>query len=434
MEWYVLGSLLACIIVVLMAIGVPIGVTLGLTSAVFLFGALGPDRTLSVLGTEFFEFWTNYPLIAVPLFILMGEFLFVGGTADDIFDIASKWLQGVRGGLAIVTIGAGAIFGALSGSSLAAVSTFGILALPKLLDRGYDKRLAVGAVASAGGLDHLIPPSILMVLYASVTEVSVGKMLMAGFIPGMVLAGAFGLVIWVWVWWRPLAAPREPAVTWGERFSVLRKAGLPLLLVLAVLGSIYLGVATATEAAGIGALASLGVAISRRKVTAERLGQGLRHTIQTTAFIMLIAVGGKLLSWVLTYYLIPQRLVDLLVQAQVNRWALMIGFQFMYIVLGMFIDPVSMIIVTMPVLVPILTALHFDLIWFGILLMVNIEMALITPPVGFSLYIIKGLAPENVTFNDVLSGCLIFTLADVLVIAILMIFPELVLWLPRRMG
>ena len=434
MDWYVLGGLLAFIIVVLMATGVPIGVTLGLTSAVFLFGALGWDRTLSVLGTEFFEFWTNYPLIAVPLFILMGEFLFVGGTADDIFDIASKWLQGVRGGLAIVTIGAGAIFGALSGSSLAAVSTFGILALPKLLDRGYDKRLAVGAVASAGGLDHLIPPSILMVLYASVTEVSVGKMLMAGFIPGMILAGAFGLVIWGWVWWKPQAAPREPAVSWGERLSVLGKAGVPLLLVLAVLGSIYLGVATATEAAGIGALASLGVAVFRRKVTSENLWQGLRHTIQTTAFIMLIAVGGKLLSWVLTYYLIPQRLVDLLVQAQVNRWILMIAFQLMYIVLGMFIDPVSMIIVTMPVLVPILNALHFDLIWFGILLMVNIEMALITPPVGFSLYIIKGLAPENVTFNDVLYGCLIFALADLLVIAILMIFPELVLWLPRRMG
>lgn len=434
MDWYAFAGLLACLVAVLIVLGVPVAVSLGLTSALFLLDELGLDRTLAVLGTEFFEFWTNYPLIAVPLFILMGEFLFVGGTADDIFDIASKWLQGIRGGLAIVTIGAGAIFGALSGSSLAAVSTFGILALPKLLDRGYDKRLAVGAVASAGGLDHLIPPSILMVLYASVTEVSVGKMLMAGFIPGMLLAGVFGLVVWVWVWWMPQAAPREPAVSWAERLGVLRKAGVPLLLVLAVLGSIYLGVATATEAAGIGALASLGVAMARRKVTAERLWQGLQHTVQTTAFIMLIAVGGKLLSWVLTYHQIPQRLVDVLVQAEVNRWVLMIAFQLMYIVLGMFIDPVSMIIVTMPVLVPVLTALHFDLIWFGILLMVNIEMALITPPVGFSIYILKGLAPEDVTFNDVLTGCLIFALADLAVIAILMVFPELVLWLPRTMG
>ncbi|OGK76639.1 MAG: hypothetical protein A2X52_14785 [Candidatus Rokubacteria bacterium GWC2_70_16] len=434
MDWYVFAGLLACLVAALIVLGVPVAVSLGLTSALFLLGELGLDRTLAVLGTEFFEFWTNYPLIAVPLFILMGEFLFVGGTADDIFDIASKWLQGIRGGLAIVTIGAGAIFGALSGSSLAAVSTFGTLALPKLLDRGYDKRLAVGAVASAGGLDHLIPPSILMVLYASVTEVSVGKMLMAGFIPGMILAGAFGLVVWVWVWWTPQAAPREPATSWAERLGVLRKAGVPLLLVLAVLGSIYLGVATATEAAGIGALASLGVAMARRKVTAERLWQGLQHTVQTTAFIMLIAVGGKLLSWVLTYHQIPQRLVDVLVQAEVNRWVLMIAFQLMYIVLGMFIDPVSMIIVTMPVLVPVLTALRFDLIWFGILLMVNIEMALITPPVGFSLYILKGLAPDNVTFNDVLAGCLIFALADLAVIAILMVFPELVLWLPRTMG
>src|SRR3990172_1782818 len=434
MDWYVLGCLLAFIIVVLIVLGVPVAVSLGLTSALFLLGELGLDRTLAVLGTEFFEFWTNYPLIAVPLFILMGEFLFVGGTADDIFDIASKWLQGVRGGLAIVTIGAGAIFGALSGSSLAAVSTLGILALPKLLDRGYDKRLAVGAVASAGGLDHLIPPSILMVLYASVTEVSVGKMLMAGFIPGLILAGAFGLVVWVCVWWTPQAAPREPATSWAERLGGLRKAGVPLLLLLAVRGSIYLGVATATEAAGIGALASLGVAVFRRKGTSENLWQGLQHTVQTTAFIMLIAVGGKLLSWVLTYHQIPQRLVDVLVHAEVNRWVLMIAFQLMYIVLGMFIDPVSMIIVTMPVLVPVLTALHFDLIWFGVLLMVNIEMALITPPLGFSLYILKGLAPEDVTFNDVLAGCLIFALADLAVIAILMVFPELVLWLPRTMG
>ncbi len=434
MDWYVFAGLLALVVAVLIVVGVPVAVSLGLTSVAFLVAELGVDRTLAVHGTEFFEFWTNYPLIAVPLFILMGEFLFVGGTADDIFDIASKWLQGIRGGLAIVTIGAGAIFGALSGSSLAAVSTFGTLALPKLLERGYDRRLAVGAVASAGGLDHLIPPSILMVLYASITEVSVGKMLMAGFIPGLILAGAFAAVVWVWVWWQPQAAPREPAVSWGERVAVLRKAAVPLLLVLAVLGTIYLGVATATEAAGIGALASLGVAVARRKVSAGSIWEGLQHTVQTTAFIMLIAVGGKLLSWVLTYHQIPQRLVDVLVDAEVNRWLLMIAFQLMYIVLGMFIDPVSMIIVTMPVLVPVLTALRFDLIWFGILLMVNIEMALITPPVGFSLYILKGLAPERVTFNDVLGGCLIFALADLVVIGVLMAVPELVLWLPRTMG
>ena len=434
MEWYSFGILLVCVIVVLMSAGVPVAVTLGLTSAACLVGSLGFDRTLSVLGSVLFDFWTSYTLIAVPLFVLMGEFLFVGGTADDIFTIAAKWLQAVPGGLAIVTIGAGAVFAALSGSSLAAVSTFGVVALPRLLDRGFDKRLAVGAVASAGGLAHLIPPSILIVLYASISEISVGKALIAGVVPGILLAGCYCLVVWVWIWWKPQAARREAPASLGERLSVLRKAGVPLILVFAVLGSIYLGIATATEAAGIGALASLTAALVRGKVTRELLWRGLQNTVQTTAFIMLIAVGGTLLSWVLTYYQVPQHLVELLVQTQINRWLLMVAFQLMYIVLGMFIDPVSMIIVTMPVLVPILNALHFDLIWFGILLMVNIEVALITPPVGFSLYIVKGLAPADITFNDVLFGCLIFALADLFVIALLMVFPELVLWLPRMMG
>lgn len=433
MEWYVIFFSIIGVMLAVMLIGLPIAVSLGLVSLSFMIAVAGFSRGLALVGGEIVDFWSNYTLIAVPLFIFMGEFLFAGGTAADIFDVASKWLQRLPGGLAIVAIGAGAIFATLSGSSLAGVSTIGIMSIPEMLKRGYNKRLTMGAVGGGGALAHLIPPSILAIIYSSITEVSAGRQLMAGFLPGLVLAGAFATIAVVWAIRDPASAPPEPSVSWKERIFVMRRAIWPLVMVLLVLGTIYTGLATVTEAAGLGALGALVIALVRRKLTWHIFWHTVLATIKTTAFIMFIAVAGKILSWVLTYYLIPQHLVETITGTGLNRWLILILIQLMYVVLGMFIDPVGMIIVTVPILHPVVVGLGFDVIWFGVLLLINIEMALITPPVGFTLYILQGIAPKEVKFSDILAGCFIFAMADVVVMAIVMVFPQIALWLPSKM-
>ena len=433
MDWgiatvYIISAILGAVL-----LGVPIAVSLGLVSVIFIWTLTGSAGALTTVASEFMGFWSGYTMLALPLFIIMGEFLFAGGVAGDLFDFASKWLRRVPGGLCMVSIGTGALFGTLSGSSLAGISTIGVMAGPEMLKRKYDNRLVSGSIAAAGTLAHLIPPSIMMVLYAGMVEVSVGRQLMAGFVPGILLAIIFGVIIVIWVRLRPSAAPVEPPVSWKERIAVIRKLILPFLIAAIVLGCIYTGVTTTTEAAGMGALMAIIIAIVSRKLGPRAVLETGMSAMRTTCFIMLIAVGGKLLSWCLTYYLIPQNIVAIITGLELNRYVLMILIQVLLFFMGMFIDPVSIIIITIPILIPVLQALQFDFIWFGVVLMVNMGMALITPPLGFALYIVKGILGEQVTLNEVLRGSLVFVIGEVACIGILMVFPIIALWLPNMM-
>lgn len=427
-----IGLLLAAGVIILTLIGVPIAVALGLISFTFLVMNSGFGTATTTVYSEFFYFWTNWVMLAIPLFVFMGEALFVGGQAADIFDLSSKWLGWLPGGLAVTTTGACALFGTMTGTSIGATATFSLIAVPEMLKKGYSPRLATGAVCASGGLAHLIPPSLMMVVYCALINESIGEMFMAGIIPGLVLASCYAIVSIVWTLRHPDSAPRESTVSWKERIIVLRKAWGPLVIVMSVLGTIYTGIATVTEAAGLGAFTAFMLALFSKKLTWKVFTHLVQETLRVSCFIMFIAVAGKLLSWVMIYYLIPQKVVGILVAANLNRYMLVIMMMLFYLVLGMFIDGIGMIVISMPILYPLLIAMGFSPIWFGILLFINMEMALITPPLGFNLYIVQGAA-KQVDLRDIMKGAFTFAIADIFVLALVLVFPQTALWLPSKM-
>lgn len=431
MEWYFIGLLIIGGLLLLLALGVPIAAAMGIIAIVGM--AVGPGFRLGLAsaGIEAYQFLSSYDLVPLPLFMYMANLLLVSGVGQDMFEIASKWLSRLRGGLAMVTIGACAGFATLSGSSIGAAATMGVVALPEMRKRGYSQRLATGAVGAAGGLAHLIPPSALAVFYAALVSTSAGEQLFAGMGPGIVLAITYAGVVFIWVSLKKGAAPSEARVGWIERLSVLRKAIAPIIIVLSVLGAIYAGIATVTEAAAVGTFASLIVAVYKR-VGLRRILDATVDTVINVGFIMLISAGAKTFSWILSYYQVPQSLIILLMDAELNRWILLAAIQILYIIMGMFIDPISMLLITLPVIYPMLAPLGFDPVWFGVLALINIEMAIVTPPFGFNLFIIHGIVPD-VPIGDVIKGCMAFVVADIIVLALTAAFPQIALWLPSMM-
>lgn len=432
MEWWVLGLLMVSVLLIFVLSGVPIAASIGMVSFIFLTINFGLDQSLTMIHTQFFNFWTNWTLLAIPLFVFMGNFLFAGGQAEDIFNAAGTWLRRLPGGLVIATIGAGAIFASMTGSSLGSCATFSVVALPQMLKKGYRPSLATGAVTASGGLAHLIPPSTLAVVYCSLLDLSIGQMLIAGVIPGFLLAGLFAVVAMIWVLIIPASAPREDPCSWKERFHSLRKIWSAVVIIISLMGTIYFGIATVTEAAAIGAFASFLIAATSKRVSIDSLKHALLETVKATSFIMFIAVGGKMLSFTLTYMGIPQKLVEILFRESLDRYLIIIGMQLIYVVLGMFIDAIGMIVITMPIYFPILLALDFSPIWFGIMLLINVEIGLVTPPFALNVYIVKGARPE-IPLTEIFKGSLIFIVAAVFMIALLMVFPDIALWLPNKM-
>ncbi|MDO8567388.1 MAG: TRAP transporter large permease subunit [Dehalococcoidales bacterium] len=434
MEWYVIGTLMIVTLVILSLTGVPLAACLGLTAFGFLATGVGLQRAGLALNSTVVEMWSSYSILAVPLFIFMSEFLFAGGVTENLFEMASKWFGRLPGGLAVASVAASAVFGALCGSSIAAIATIGIVTIPQMLKRGYDKRLATGCVANAGCLAHIIPPSVMAVLYAALVEVSPAQQQIAGLIPGIILAFVFAGVVIIWALVKPAAAPREPAVPWIERFAVLKKVGGPAVIVVAVLGVIYTGIATVTEAAAIGAVAAIVLALTSRKLTRSNFFDTLIKAAKTSSFILFIAVGGKFFGWVLNYFTVPQHIADALVATNWNGWVIMAMIQVMFIVLGCFVDPIGIMFTTVPILQPIVEAFGFDLIWFGVLFLVNMEMAHVTPPLGFSLFIIKNIVGDKVALSDIIWGSLVFCIGTLAVLILIMAFPEIALWLPGKMS
>ncbi len=432
MEWGTSAAILIGGLLFMVLIGVPVAVSLGLISFTFLIFAAGFDKSLTIVSTEFFKFWTTWTLLPIPLFVLMGEFLFAGGQASDIFDMASKWLKRLPGGLALATIGAGALFATMTGSSLGSCATFSVLAIPEMLKRGYSKRLACGSVSAAGGLAHLIPPSVMAVVYAGLLDLSLGRQLMAGFIPGFMVAASYILVCVIWAKSRPGAAPAEASVTWKDRLLSLKAVGAVVVIVAAVLVSIYVGVATVTEAAGLGAFAAILLALASRKPTWPVFKHTMLASLKTSAFIMFIAVAGKMLSWVMNYYLIPQNLLNWLLSYNLSGMAIITAVMVLLFFLGMIMDGISIMLITVPVVLPILDHFGYSPIWFAVLFVVNMELGSITPPVGFHLYVVNNLEPR-ISIAQTLRGTIPFLVADVVCMALVMAFPQLALWLPDRM-
>lgn len=416
--------------------GLHVASTLGILSfsMMYFFG----DRPLwDLLGLLAWNTNTSFVLVAIPLFILMGEILLRSGLSEQLYRVLSLWLRPLPGGLMHSNIAACATFAAMSGSSVATAATIGSVALPSFRARGYDERLVLGSLAAGGTLGILIPPSINFIVYGVLMEVSIGKLYIAGFVPGFMLAGMFMAIIFVAALIWPRLAPREPAAPIAEQLRAAVYMLPTFAIIFLVLGTIYFGVATPTEAAAFGVVGSFVLALGVRSVSVAMLKGACLSAARTTAMIMLILTGAFILNSVLALLGIPYAISQAVASSGLSPAATMILIVIFYLVLGTFMDGFAMMVTTIPVLLPILKTMNVDLIWFGVIAVLLTEAALISPPEGLNLYVIHGLRQtpgrQKRTIMDVYLGVLPFFAAMILAIAILMLFPEIALWLPRTM-
>lgn len=422
-----------CLLMVLLLAGLPIAVALLLAAFLGSTMLVGFDSTLSYLGVDIFSSVSKFLLTPIPLFVLMGEILAVSGIGTDMFEAAMKWFGRLRGGLAIASIVACAIFAAMCGLSMAGAATVGVVAIPEMIRRGYNKGLATGSVAVAGTLGILIPPSLPFIMYGLVAEVSIGRLFIAGIIPGIMLTVLFSGYVFVRAWRQPHIAPGLTGITWKERIYSLRKLWAAVVLIFAVLGSIYMGVATPTEAAGVGAIGALLIALAYRTLGFKDIVRVARRTIVVVGFAMFLVVGAMYFSHYLVITGMTQSLSNWIVTLQVSPFVIIASICVILIFLGCFLDSTAIILITTPVFLPIVMSLGFDPIWYGVFLVMNIEIAFVTPPVGLNLYVINNIAPD-VLLSTVLRGAMPFLMLAVAGLGLMVAIPELALWLPSQMA
>ncbi|MBI9083470.1 MAG: TRAP transporter large permease subunit [Desulfobacterales bacterium] len=413
--------------------GMPVFGALGLASVIGILLCQGP-RGLGAVPGVIFDRMAGFTLVAVPLFILMGEIIFVSGIGADIYTAANRWLNRLPGSMGMSSVAACAIFSALCGVSVAGAATIGSFAIPEMLKRDYDKGLATGCVAASGGLALLIPPSVALILYGVVGDESVGKLFLAGIVPGIVLALLMMGYIFLVAIFRPHMAPRSmDRVTWKMRFASLARIWPVLVLILLVLGTIYTGIATPTEAAAVGCIGAFAFGFYRRALNWPIIKQIFRSTMHTTGMIMLIFAAALLFGYVLTRLQVPQQLAELVAVSQLPHWmVLVLVFMLLYL-MGMFMDIVSVILISTPILLPIIVGMGYSPIWFGVVMAIACEIGTETPPVGLNLFVIKGVSPPGVTLMDVIRGSLPFAAVETLGLILFVLFPDLLLWLPRTM-
>jgi C4-dicarboxylate transporter, DctM subunit len=428
-----LGVLTAILLLLLLLIGygIPVAFALGLVASLGAIIFLSPAH-LAQMATIAFDNSTNFVFVAVPLFILMAQLLTRAKVSSQLFEAASRFFSRVPGALAIASIFACGAFGAICGSSAATAATVGGPAIPEMLKRGYDKRLATGVVAAGGTLGILFPPSIAMILFGIINQVSIGQLFLAGILPGIMmvvlLSCAVALAVRKW----PHLAPRVADVTWAERFQSLRGTWPVPILVAMVSVPIYTGIATPTEAAAMGAGASVIYVAATRRMTFAQFQDALINTVQITAMIMFLLIGGFTLGFILTSLGLPQSITEFIVTLHVNRWVVILLINAFFFLVARALDPLTILVITMPVLFPVVTDLGFDPVWFGVIVTINTEIDNILPPDGLNLLVLKGVAPPELSINDIILGSLPFVLVLLVGMAIVMIFPEIALWLPRH--
>ena len=423
-----LGTTLT-VLLVLIALSVPIAAVLGVL-------ALSLGQFFSVmplhlaLGDVMWENSIEFLLIAIPLFILMGEILLRSGIAERMYGALAQWLSWLPGGLMHSNVGSCALFAATSGSSVATAATIGTVALPEVDRHRYNERLFVGTLAAGGTLGILIPPSINLIIYGLLTDTSVPQLYLAGFVPGLLLAALFMVTVVVACLFRRSWGGTPIETSWALRVRSLVHLLPPLGIFLVVVGSIYAGLATPTEAASLGVVASLGLAAFARSLNLEMLRRAVEGTMRTTAMVMLIILAAIFLNFVLAAIGLTQALSQFVLELGLTPMQTLLAVIAFYLVLGCFMETLSMLLTTTPLIVPIIVSLGFDPVWFGILMMVMLETALITPPIGVNLYVVQGVRGRG-SMNDVITGTLPFVATMFVMIALLVVFPELALWLPE---
>lgn len=437
MSTSVITLLLFSSLLILLLTGMPLAFCLSVVSVIFTIFLWGPEALFQIASTTF-GYTLNIILIAVPLFVFMANVLQISDIADDLYDAFYRWSGRLNGGLAMGTVAICGIFAAMSGLSGAATVSMGLIAIPSMLKRKYDKHLAVGCVAAGGALGILIPPSVVMIIYAVFCGVSVGKLFVAGILPGLLLAGLFMLYITIRCAFNPKLGPSVPPeerATFPEKVESLKAIILPTLLILAVIGSIFLGLATPTEAAAVGATGSLVCALIKRKLTWALFREACQKTLILSTMIMWIVIGASCFASVYTALGAPDLLNSIIMQTGLGKWSILIILQLTYFVLGMLMDPTGIVMITTPVYIPIIKALGFDPIWFGILFIINMEMGYLTPPFGYNLFYMRSIVPPDVmSMRQIYTSVLPFIAIQALCLIIIILFPEIALWLPSILG
>ncbi len=419
--------------ILLLCLGLPVTYCLGSVGIIFIMLLWSPaalmDVPIKVVGQM-----RTFVLLAIPLFIFMAMVLERCGIADALYEMMYKWLGPFRGGLAIGTVLICTLFAAMAGISGAATVTMGLIALPSMLKRNYNKYIAIGCIAAGGALGVLIPPSVLMVIYGLFAEESIGRLFAGGVIPGLILSGLFCAYIGVRSWRDPglcPVLPKEERASWSKKFASLRAVILPVILVIAVLGSIFAGVATPTESAAVGAFGAVICALVNRRFTWKAFREASNRTISLTAMILWIIIGAAIFTGVYDAVGAKELIKEIMLSMPVSPLVILIGIQISWFILGCFLDPTGIVMITAPVFVPVIKALGMDPVWFGVLFVVNMEMAFLTPPYGVNLFYMRGIVPPGITMLDIYRAIIPFVALQGLGLVIMIIWPQLILWLPN---
>ena len=423
-------------ILALVALRMPIGAALALVAIVGLDYVAGPTVTLSLAGSLPYEFSANWELSAVPMFLLMGAIVYRSGLSDPLFAALSVLLRFLPGGLAIASNFACAIFAAACGSSVATTVAMGRIAIPEMLKVGYNPGLAAAVCACAGTLGSMIPPSVMMIIYCAFTGQSVAALFIAGVIPGILTAMVYAVMIVIRVMADPTLAPQQriEAYSWREKVEAAKRAWPVPALVVIVIGSIYGGIATPTEAGAFGTLSAIVLAIINGKFNAAILWGSMVEALRGTATIFFVALGAVLLTRLVVLSGMPDYLTETLAGGTAGVLILLAGASVVYLILGCFLEPISIMLLTLPIMIPVLTDLGVNLIWFGILVVKLLEIGLITPPVGLNVFAAKTIAGDRISLEQIFAGVSWFLVCELIVLVLLVAFPQIALFLPKTVG
>jgi len=421
-------------LILFLALGLPLSFVLGGVSMVFIYGTWGP-QAFYMVAAQTWGAMNKFTLVAVPLFIFMAMILERSGVANDLYEMMYIWFGPVRGGLAIGTVVICAIFAAMCGISGAAVVSMGTIALPSMLKRNYDKLLALGCINSGGGWGILIPPSVIMILYALISGESVGKLFAGGVFPGLMLLVMVSSYIAIRCYFQTHLGPALPAEErgdWGRKLKAFKAVLLPMIIVLMVLGSIIGGITTPTEAAAMGVLGALISALVYRQLSWRLIEEAALRTLRLTGMIMWILFGAYCFSSAYHGMGAPRLIEDLMTYIPGGPWGTIVFIQIVIFILAMVLDPAGIMMITVPIFLPFVKAHGFDPLWFGILFTINMEIGYMTPPFGFNLFYLKGIVPPSISMGDIYRSVIPFTIVESAGLALVMIFPQIATWLPYK--
>jgi C4-dicarboxylate transporter DctM subunit len=429
MDPLLIGFIGVVVLFILIFAGMPLGLAFLLVGGL----ALNWEGAFSTLRTVAYSTFSDYGFTVIPLFVLMGSIAFVTGMSEDLYTSAHHMFGRLRGGLAMATVAACAAFAAISGTSIATAATIGKIAYPEMKRYRYDPKLSTAVICAGGTIGILIPPSIIFIIYGIITEQSIGKLYMSGFLPGILQALLFIITTAILCWRFPSWGPPGPSTTLVEKLKAVSKSWAVVVLFIVVIGGIYMGWFSANEAAGVGAFMAFIIGLVLRRLTWKGLKEALLDTAQTTSMIFIIVTGALVFGYFLTVTGVSKTIATTMAGLPVDRYVIFALIIVIYLVLGCLMDSMSMILITVPIFYPMMLALHFDPIWFGVVIVMVVEMGLITPPVGMVVFVVKGITGD-VPMYTIFKGLVPFLIADLVLLTLLTIFPQIALFLPSTMS